>query len=145
MTFLSALTLAEYRASDVKAPTLVRRNKLVAKLNEQIKLAADSDYKPVKLTWHKDGEGREHRVEVPKRVKRWWTERSDGTVLVTVRYGSKPLELAKGKNAIIVKSHAELPTVLRHLKTAAEQGEFDELLTSQVSYGKRVNSRVKNK
>lgn len=138
MSFLNALTLTQHSGNIVKAPAVQRRNKLVAKLAEQIKLATDADYKPVKLTWHKDAEGREHRVEVPKRVKRWWTEHGDGTVQLTVRYGSKPLELAKGKNAIVVNSKAELPTVLAHLRAAAEKGEFDTLLLQQVSYGKRI-------
>ncbi|WP_395003073.1 hypothetical protein [Cypionkella sp.] len=39
----------------------------------------------------------------------------------------------KGKNAIVVNSKAELPTVLTHLKTAAEKGEFDELLRLQLT------------
>jgi len=144
MSFLNALTLTQYSGNTVKAPTVQRRNKLVAKLAEQIKLASDIGYRPVKLTWHRDGEGRDHRVEVPKRVKRWWTEQSDGTVLLTVRYGSKALELAKGKNAIVVNSVAELATVLAHLKTAAEKGEFDTLLEQQVSYGKRIGVKQKN-
>jgi hypothetical protein len=143
MSFLNALTLTQYASNTVKPPAVQRRNKLVAKLNEQIKLATDADYKPVKLTWHRDGEGRDHRVEVPKRVKRWWTEQSNGTVLLTVRYGSKPLELAKGKNAIVVNSLVELPTVLAHLKAAAEKGEFDTLLEQQVSYGKRIGVKPK--
>ena len=141
MSFLNALTLTQYTANDIKAPAVHRRNKLVAKLSEQIKLASDTDYRPLKLTWHKDAEGREHRVEVPKRVRRWWTEHSNGTVQLTVRYGSKPLELAKGKNAIVVNSKAELPTVLAHLRAAAEKGEFDTLLLQQVSYGKRIHNK----
>jgi len=36
---------------------------------------------------------------VGKRVLRWWCVGADGTVELTVRYGSKPLELAK-KNAL---------------------------------------------
>ena len=141
MSFLNALTLTQYSGNDIKVPVVHRRNKLVAKLSEQIKLASDTDYRPLKLTWHKDAEGREHRVEVPKRVRRWWTEHSNGTVQLTVRYGSKPLELAKGKNAIVVNSKAELPTVLAHLRAAAEKGEFDTLLLQQVSYGKRIHNK----
>ena len=38
------------------------------------------------------------------RIKRWWIEREDGSVHLTVRYGSKPLEFAKGKNAIALNS-----------------------------------------
>jgi len=141
MSFIQSLNLTEYKANTHTNPAVHRRNKLVAKLSEQIKLASDTDYRPLKLTWHKDAEGREHRVEVPKRVRRWWTEHSNGTVQLTVRYGSKPLELAKGKNAIVVNSKAELPTVLAHLRAAAEKGEFDTLLLQQVSYGKRIHNK----
>ena len=141
MSFLNALTLTQYSGNDIKVPVVHRRNKLVAKISEQIKLASDTDYRPLKLTWHKDAEGREHRVEVPKRVRRWWTEHSNGTVQLTVRYGSKPLELAKGKNAIVVNSKAELPTVLAHLRAAAEKGDFDTLLLQQVSYGKQIHNK----
>jgi hypothetical protein len=62
-------------------------------------------------------------------------------VLLTVRYGSRALELAKGKNAIVVNSVAELPTVLKRLAEAVDNGEFDKLLEEQVSNGKRTDSR----
>ena len=39
-------------------------------------------------------------AEVAKRVKRWWTASVDGKINLVVRYGSKPLEFSKGKNAI---------------------------------------------
>ncbi len=44
--------------------------------------------------------GIQRKVEVAKRVKRWWTASVDGRINLVVRYGSKPLEFAKGKNAI---------------------------------------------
>jgi hypothetical protein len=141
MTLLNALTLTKYQTDNRLSPTVHRRRKLVAKINEQIRLATDSEYQPTKLTWHKDSEGREQRVTVPKRVRRWWTVRSDGTVLLTVRYGSRALELAKGKNAIVVNSVTELPTVLKRLSEAVEAGEFDKLLEEQASYAKRVNTK----
>jgi hypothetical protein len=137
MTLLNALTLATYAVSTERAPQLERRRKLAQKIAEQIKLASDSSYVPTKVTWHKNAEGIDQRVTVPKRVKRWWTERVDGPVLLTVRYGSKALELAKGKNAIVVSSTAELPALLQNLKAAVEGGEFDKLLEQQVGYGKR--------
>jgi hypothetical protein len=130
MTLLNAFTLTTYETDNRVSPTLHRRRKLVAKINEQLFYATDSSYQPTKQTWHKDSEGREQRVTVPKRVRRWWTVRSDGTVLLTVRYGSRALELAKGKNAIVVNSVAELPTVLKRLSEAVDKGEFDALLSS---------------
>jgi len=139
MTLLNAFTLTTYETDNRVSPTIHRRRKLVAKIDEQIRYATDSSYQPTKQTWHKDSEGREQRVTVPKRVRRWWTVRSDGTVLLTVRYGSRALELAKGKNAIVVNSVKELPTVLKRLSEAVDKGEFDILLEEQVSYSKRVN------
>ena len=141
MTLLNALTLTTFETDNKLSPVLHRRRKLVAKIDEQIRYATDSSYQPTKQTWHKDAEGREQRVTVPKRVRRWWTVRNDGTVLLTVRYGSRALELAKGKNAIVVNSTKELPKILENLKTAVEAGEFDTLLEEQASYGKRVNTQ----
>jgi hypothetical protein len=130
MSLLNAFTLTTFETDNKLSPTVHRRRKLVAKIAEQIRYATDSNYQPTKQTWHKDAEGREQRVTVPKRVRRWWTVRSDGTVLLTVRYGSRALELAKGKNAIVVNSVAELPTVLKRLSEAVDKGEFDALLSS---------------
>ena len=141
MSLLNALTLAKYEANDKLPPTVQRRRKLVAKIAEQLRYATDSEYQPTKQTWHKDAEGKEQRVTVPKRIRRWWTVRSDGTVLLTVRYGSKALELAKGKNAIVVNSVKELPTVLERLSEAAEAGEFDRHLEEHASYGKRLTTK----
>ena len=51
-------------------------------------------------------------MEVAKRVKRWWTASVDGKINLVVRYGSKPLEFAKGKNAIELGSETEVADVL---------------------------------
>jgi bifunctional DNA-binding transcriptional regulator/antitoxin component of YhaV-PrlF toxin-antitoxin module len=143
MMLLNALTLTTFENDNALSPVLHRRQKLVAKIAEQICYATDSNYQPTKQTWHKDSEGREQRVTVPKRVRRWWTVKADGTVLLTVRYGSRALELAKGKNAIVVNSVRELPTVLKRLGEAVDKGEFDKLLDEQASYTKRVDTQKK--
>ena len=44
-----------------------------------------------------------------------------------MRYGSKPLEFAKGKNAIELGSEAEVADVLAKVREAAELGELDAL------------------
>ena len=51
-----------------------------------------------------DEQGKQNKVEVAKRVKRWWTASVDGKINLIVRYGSKPLEFPKGKNAIELAS-----------------------------------------
>ena len=43
-------------------------------------------------------------VQRSERIRRWWSVKADGTVQLTMRYGSKPLELAKGKYAVEIAS-----------------------------------------
>jgi len=47
-----------------------------------------------------------------------------------VRYGNKPIEFAKGKNAIELASVAEVADVLRKVREAVELGELDALIES---------------
>jgi hypothetical protein len=44
---------------------------------------------------------------------------------VTLRYGAKVIELAKGKNAVELASKADLITTLETLKEAVLAGELD--------------------
>ena len=74
-----------------------------------------------------------------KRVLRWWCVGADGTVELTVRYGSKPLELAK-KNALELAGEAELVGTLEQIRAAMEQGELDELIEAQTAWRNRVNT-----
>ena len=81
-------------------PIAVRRRKLAAKIDEQILLATDNGYTPTQHKWITDADGNQTKVEVAKRVKRWWTASVDGKINLVVPYCSKTLEFAKGKNAI---------------------------------------------
>jgi hypothetical protein len=55
-----------------------------------------------------------------------------GNNVLTVRYGSKPLEMAKGKNAIHFGNENELVATLQVIATAVQAGEFDEIIERQV-------------
>ena len=80
-----------------------------------------------------DEQGKQTKVEVAKRVKRWWTASVDGKINLVVRSGSKPLEFAEGKNAIELASEAEV----------AELGELDALIEQQAQFGRRVTHKNK--
>nr|WP_213395945.1 DUF6641 family protein [Yoonia sp.] len=134
MSFIQTVKLAEYKPGTVRSPIARRREKLAFKVDEQIKLAVDSTYRPTKIIWSKSADGTEHKVEQPKRIKRWWVEAADGTVQLTVRYGSKPLELAKGKSAIALNSKAEVEGTLRNLQHAVLGGELDAILEQQIGF-----------
>ena len=138
MSFLNQVELSTYKPNTNKSPTARRREKLAFKLEEQLKLASDSTYQPIKIVWNTDSDGNQYKVEQPKRIKRWWVELDGGAVQLTVRYGNKPLEFAKGKNAIALKSKEDVEPTLRKLKLAVAAGEFDEMLTQQVGITRRI-------
>ena len=93
--------------------------------------------------WVTDDEGKQTKVEVAKRVKRWWVASVDGKINLVVRYGSKSLEFAKGKNAIQLKSEAEVADVLAKVREAAELGELDALIEKQAQFGRRLTQKNK--
>ncbi len=100
MTVLNTVNFVAFNPLQNNNPVAVRRRKLVAKINEQIQFATDKDYTPTQHKWITDADGKQKKVEVAKRFKRWWTASVDRKVNLVVRYGSKPLEFAKGKSAI---------------------------------------------
>lgn len=74
----------------------------------------------------KDRESGEIRhVEAPKRIKACWFIADSGKVFLSVKYGAKILELAKGKSAIEVGDMAELIPTLDMLKAAVAASKLD--------------------
>ena len=140
MTVLDTLNFVAFNPLQNKNPIAARRRKLMAKIDEQIQLATNKDYTPTQHKWVTDDEGKQTKVKV---AKRWWTASVDGKINLVVRYGSKPLEFAKGKNAIELTSEAEVADTLRKIRKAAELGELDTLIEQQAQFGRRVT--LKNK
>ena len=143
MTVLDTLNFVAFNPLRNNNPIAVCRRKLIAKIDEQILLAANKDYTPTQHKWVTDEHGNQRKVEVPKRVKRWWTTNVDGKINLVVRYGSKPLEFAKGKNAIELATEAEVADVLAKVREAAELGELDALIEKQAQFGRRVTQKNK--
>ena len=144
MTELDTLNFVAFKPFANANPIAVRRRKLAAKIDEQILLAANKDYTPTRYKWITDADGNQRKVEVAKRVKRWWMASADGKVNLVVRYGSKPLEFAKGKNAIELASEAEVADTLRKVRDAVELGELDALIEKQARFGRRLTSKSKS-
>ena len=143
MTVLDKLNFVAFNPLQNNNPIVVRRRKLMAKIDVQIHLATNKDYTPTHHKWVTDDEGKQTKVEVAKRVKRWWTASVDGKINLVVRYGSKPLEFAKGKNAIELASESEVADVLAKVREAVELGELDALIEKQAHYGRRVTQKNK--
>ena len=143
MTVLDTLNFVAFNPLQNNNSTAVRRRKLIAKIDEQIQLVANKDYTPTQHKWVTDEHGNQRKVEVAKRVKRWWTASVDGKINPVVRYGSKPVEFAKGKNAIELASEAEVADALAKVREAAELGELDALIEQQAQFGRRVTQKNK--
>ena len=138
MSVISSLKLVEFRPETAQGRIFVRRRKLADKIDQQISLAADAAFTATKIVTITDENGNHHRREVAKRIKRWWVVNADDTVQLTVRYGSKPIELAKGKNAIECASASEVSTVLTKVKEAVLKGELDAALSSVTVVGRKA-------
>ena len=59
------------------------------------------------------------------RVKQWWFTTDTGKLAISVRYGSKVLELAPKKYSVEVASERDLIKTLDTIKTALANGELD--------------------
>lgn len=141
MTVLNTLNFVAFKPLTQNDPVAIRRRKLIAKIEEQIQLAKDPSYSPTKHKWITDGDGNQRKLEVPKRLKRWWVQSSDGKINLVIRYGSKPLEFTKGKNAIELNSEAEVLEVLAQMKEAADNGELDAILEKQAQFGRPLQTK----
>ena len=130
MSALNSLKLVAAKRPQSASPIVQRRNKLSNQLHEQIELArcqADGKtYAPSRLRSIKDKHTGERKlIDSVKRVKQWWFVAENGRVCLQVRYGTRVLELAKGKNSIDVGTVAELLPVLATVKKCVEAGELD--------------------
>ena len=130
MNALANLKLVAVKRSTPQSPAQQRRTKLCKKLHEQMQLAtAQAEgrvYAPAKFKTVTDAEtGVKRSIESVKKVKQWWWTDGDGKLNLSVRYGAKVLELAKGKNAIEIASAAELVPTLTVIKQAVEDGSLD--------------------
>ena len=129
MSALSKLKLVSAQA-ERKSPMVLRRNKLTGKLGDQISYAkaviAGGTYAAKRVKFVQDSEsGERKQVEIATRVKQWWWTAANGKVMLALRYGAKPIELAKGRNAIEVGNINDLVAALEAVKEAVQAGELD--------------------
>ena len=133
MSVLSSLKLVAAKRPQAMPTIQVRRNKLGKQLFEQIKLATalseGKTYAPLQLRNVRNKESGEIKtIEIARRIRQWWFISETGKVCIQVKYGSRTLEIGKGKNSVEISSGTELIKALETLKLATESGEFDAQL-----------------
>ena len=134
MSVIAKLKLVASKRERNLSPIIVRRNKLAAKIEEQLQLATAQKegrlYAPKRIKNVTNAEGERVAVETTKRVKEWYWTTPANKINLSVRYGSKTLELSRGKNAIELGSGEELLSTLSMLKDAVIAGELDDAITN---------------
>jgi hypothetical protein len=112
----------------------VRRNKLVNKLDEQIKLITarkdGKNFAPTHLRSVRDRDtGLLKRIEVPKRIRPWFFTNDSGKLCVQIKYGSRVIDVSgKNKPTIELATADDLIRTLELVRTATLAGELDAML-----------------
>ena len=130
MTALTGLKLTAAQKPTQMSPVQQRRNKLAKRLWEQAELAkaqqTGTTFAPTRFrSVVQNDTGQRIQVEQVKRIKQWWFVADNGKLVLSVRYGTKVLELAKGKWAVEVGAEKDLVPTLELLKGAVLAGELD--------------------
>ena len=114
--------------------TEFRRQKLARKIDEQIALVNRIESGAGQSVTHmkhvKNDDGTTRAVEVQRKARAWWFNSEKGTLCLSVRYGAKSIELAKGHNAIEVGSVDRLIPTLEAVKKAVLSGELDSQIAA---------------
>lgn len=129
MSALTGLKLSNTRKPTQQPAIIQQRTKLAKRIWEQMELAraqqAGDTYASKRLKTVVGMDGVKRTVEVGKRVKAWWFVADTGKLCLNIRYGSKLIELAKGKTAVEIANADELIKTLSLIKTAIVDGELD--------------------
>ena len=143
MSTLNTLKLVSAVKPQQMPDVVKRRYKLSNKLWEQIQLAKSQfNNEPFNITKMRNVKnvdtGARETIAVNKRIRPWWFNSEAGSLCVTIKYGTKVIELAKGKPSIELSNKDELISTLELVKKAVEAGELDQQI-DQASGALRSN------
>ena len=143
MSHLKSLTLTIAPHQIERNPKLIRRQRLIERLEEQRKLATDSNFTVTVRRWVKDTEGVKQPFDRIKRIKPWWKSDANGGLVLVLKAGLRTIELEKGKPGILVGPVERLDGVLTTLIAAAKAGELDAALAAATASAERLAAKGK--
>jgi hypothetical protein len=143
MTSFKTLTFTQLPKLTAADPVIWRRNKLIVRLQQQLELVKDPQFTLTRQKWIADENGVKQLRELRKKVRAWWRTDPTGAVVLTVRYGAKPIEFSKGLAAIAVGKKDRLVQTIETVIAAVEAGELDAVLgqmskTAVITKGKKA-------
>lgn len=133
-SLLSQLSLTTNPAKVKLSPIEKRQSKLLLKLDEQREMAKclleNTEFTAYKFKTVIDPETTvKTRIKVPKRIRSWFFSLKN-QYYIEVKYGSRSLELAKGKTTITVGEKENLLPILDTIIEAVKNGELDAQLNA---------------
>jgi hypothetical protein len=143
MSHLKSLTLTIAPYQKERDPKLIRRQRLIERLEEQQKLVDDPNFTVLVRRWIKDLEGVKQPIDRQRRIKPWWKADANGSLVLILKNGLKTIEIEKGKPGIVVGPPARLEPILGTLIAATKAGELDAALEAASGSGGRSVSRGK--
>jgi hypothetical protein len=137
-TIIQSLKVSNVQRKKVHNPNEYRRDRLLNIISEQmaaLNAQANGEHFMPKVTRVVVNKftGEKVKKEVVKRFRPCWWKNEDGKTFMELRYGSRALEIAKGKTTIEVGDMNKLMPTLELLRDAVLLGEFDDLLSSASS------------
>jgi hypothetical protein len=78
-----------------------------------------------------------HRVRIGRvyPVRPWWMTDASSRVVMSIKFGAKPVEFEKGEAGIVVGSKDKLPALIDALIVVVRAGELDELFSQAAKAG----------
>ncbi len=148
MSILKTLKLAAATPANRTASEFGFRDKLLRYLNEQKALAeaeiAGTPFSATRRITRTNEAGEKVRVDAPRHVRKGWFTDSNGKMYFQPRYAGRPIELAKGMNAVEVENLADVPVIIGSIIEAINAGELDPQLTAARD-ARRANFKPKAK
>ncbi len=89
-------------------PVQMRRAKFMAKLEEQKQLLKDPNHVRTIHRWTKVN-GERQAIAKQQAIRPWSKTDASGQVVMSVKFGAKPIEFERGKAGIVVGSKEKLP------------------------------------
>jgi hypothetical protein len=121
-------------------PVQMRRAKFVAKLEEQKLLLKDPNHVRTVQRWTKVN-GERQATTKQQAVRPWWKTDPSGQVVMSIKFGARPIEFEKGKAGIVVGSKEKLPALIDTLMAAVRAGELDDHFIQAAKNGAIGKSR----
>ncbi len=149
MSVIANLKVVTTKRPEQQPMIVKRRNKLISQLHDQLQLAQAEfegrEYLKARRRHVKNTvTGEYSEAMVSRKPRAWYWIADDGKIYLNLRYGTRVLEIAKGKSAIEVGERKQLVPMIEALKQAVAAGEIDtQLMAAGDEVGLRFTKQIR--